>query len=225
MKQLPIDKALQILSKHSIPVAKCKLVKNADSAAKEAKAIKYPVVLKGISKDIIHKTDIGAVAIGINSEEELRKAYERIEKSIRKKTGKKQEAMLVQRQSAGKEVIIGMKRDPQFGPVVMFGLGGVFVEVLKDVSLRVVPLEKKDCIEMVREIKGFPILEGARGGKKANIDAIVKLLLSVSNLAEKNRQVIFHLQLGKSEGLGNSPRTPWIRHPEIFDIFFRLYGM
>ena len=187
---MPIDKTLNLLSKYRIPVAKCRIAKDADSAAKEAKAIGYPVVLKAFSSIVVHKTDAGGVVTGIKNEEELRKAYGSIEKNIRKKTKKKPEAMLVQEQVSGKEIIIGMKRDPQFGPVVMFGLGGIFVEVLKDVSFRIAPLTKEDCLGMIEEIKGYPVLEGARGRKKVNIEAIAKLLMSVSSLAEKNRQII-----------------------------------
>jgi acyl-CoA synthetase (NDP forming) len=164
-------------------------VKDADSAAKEAKRIGYPVVLKGLSKSIIHKTDIGAVETSIGNEEQLRKAFDRIAKNVKKKAKKSPESYLVQREASGTEIIIGMKRDPQFGPVVMFGLGGVFVEVLKDVSFRVAPLEEKDCLEMIDEIKGKPVLEGARGKKKANTKAIAKILMAVSSLAEKNRQI------------------------------------
>jgi acyl-CoA synthetase (NDP forming) len=190
MNQLPIDKTLNLLSKNNLPIAKCAAVKTIEAAAKEAGRIGYPVVLKGMSSEVIHKTDAGAIITGIKNELELAKAYSKIEKAVKKKSKKGIEFMLIQKEISGTEIIIGMKRDPQFGPVIMFGLGGVFVEVLKDVSFRIAPLEKDDCISMIKEIRGYAVLEGARGKKKANIEAIAKLLMSVSALAEKNKQII-----------------------------------
>lgn len=189
MKMLALEKTLGILSKYHVPAAKCKIAKDADSAAKEAKSIGYPVVLKGISSLLVHKTDAGAIALCIQDEEELRKACERIEKSVTRHTKKKPEGILVQKHTSGREIIIGMKRDPQFGPVIMFGLGGIFVETLKDVSFRIAPLEKEDCMSMMMETKGYALLEGARGEKKANLDAIAKIMLAVSAIAEKNKDI------------------------------------
>jgi len=187
-EMISMEKSLALLKKYSIPHASWKIAKSPESAAKAAKQLGFPVALKALSKKIVHKTDSGAVSLNLADEDEVKSAFDDIMKSM-KKLRIKPDGMLVQKMEAGTEVIIGLKRDPQFGPVVMFGLGGIFVEILKDVSLRIAPLTKDDCIGMIEEVKGYEILKGARGKKPVNTDALVKILMSVSKIGEKNKKI------------------------------------
>ena len=188
-KMLDVDKSFGILKKNSIPYTEWKTAKTAEQAAKAASKIGFPVAMKIISKKVVHKSDIGGVKINLTNEQEVVNAFEEITKSARAKAKTKPEAVLIQKMEFGTEVIIGLKRDPQFGPVVIFGLGGVFVEVLKDVSLRIAPLTKKDCAEMIEEIKGAPILKGVRGQKPVNINSLIKILMAVSDIGLKNKRI------------------------------------
>lgn len=173
----------KILSKYKIPFVKSFLAKNANEAIKNAEAIGYPVVLKVVSSDILHRTEIGAVLNDIRNEKELKSGFFKIEKSIKKNAPKaKIEGILVQEQKSGMQIIIGAKIDEVFGPVLMFGLGGIFVEALEDVSFRLAPVTQKDAKEMIKEIKGFKILTGFRGQKKANLRKIQEILLRTSLL-------------------------------------------
>lgn len=144
---------------------------------KELEKAVFPAVLKASSEKIVHKTEAGGVKVGIKNKEDLLKAYNELK---RLKCD-----VLIQEQKKGTEIIIGMKKDSQFGPVILFGLGGVFVEVMKDVSLRIAPVDKKMALEMIKETKGFRLLDGFRGGEKANIDAIADIIEKVSKLSLK----------------------------------------
>ncbi len=149
--------------------------------------IGFPVVLKITSPDITHKTDAGGVKVGLQSKAEVRQAYEEIMASVRsifpeaKLDGVSVQAMA----RPGTEVIIGMFKDSQFGPVIMFGLGGIFVEVLKDVSFRIIPILKRDAAEMMTEIKGYALLQGYRGHEPAHMPSLENMLLKVSALVDK----------------------------------------
>ena len=170
---LPMDKGFQMLEKYGIPVAKWAMAKTDTQAIAAAKKIGYPVAIKVDSPGILHKTDKGVVAANIKGEAELKKALKR----IRRKAGRaKVNGIIVQEHCGGKEIIIGGADDPQFGDVVLFGLGGVFVEVLKDVSVRVTPIVKRDAEAMVKEIRGYPILAGVRGEKPVKASGSVPSL-------------------------------------------------
>ncbi|HIH77358.1 MAG TPA: acetyl-CoA synthetase [Halobacteria archaeon] len=174
----------KILSAYGIPITKEKLAKDLDESIKFAKEIGYPVVLKIVSPEITHKTELGGVKINIKSQKELEEAYNDLMKIKDKVKNAKIHGVLVQEMvQKGNEVILGMTQDPQFGPVVMFGLGGVFVEVLKDVSFRIPPLTRRDAEEMIKEIKAYPILEGARGGVVSDINALIDCILKLSELS------------------------------------------
>jgi acyl-CoA synthetase (NDP forming) len=138
----------------------------------------FPVALKIISPDVIHKSDSGGVKLSISSVSEVKKAYEEILKKIKKQypTAVVHGISVQKMVRAGAEVIVGTSKDPQFGPVIMFGLGGIFVELLKDVSFRVIPVERRDVQEMIQEIKGYPLLQGYRGKEPANIAALVEII-------------------------------------------------
>ncbi len=188
-KLMELEKSLALLKKHAVPCADWKIAKNEKSAVSTAKKIGFPVVLKVSSKKIIHKSDVGGVKANLANEEEVANAFNEIIKNA-KKVNVKPEGILVQKMHSGTEVIVGMKRDPQFGPVVLFGLGGIFVEILNDVSMRIAPLAKNDCMEMIKELKGSKILFGARGEKPVNTDALVKILMAVSNIGMKNKKIM-----------------------------------
>lgn len=190
MKQFEFKKMVNLLEKHKIPFCKGKLVKRPGDAVKAAKVIGWPVVLKVISKDVVHKSDIGGVITGIMDEECVENGFEKIMRSVRRRMPKaKVEGILVQRQCDGEEVIVGMKRDMQFGPVIMFGLGGIFVEVLKDVVFRICPVDRKMAREMISEIKCFPILKGVRGKRSVNVDAIADVIAKVSKMVMDKREI------------------------------------
>ncbi len=174
-----------------VPVTPTRAASSAAEAAAIAGELGYPVVLKVISDTITHKSDIGGVELDLADAGAVAAAYARIEAAVAAAAGAEAFAgVSVQPMAApGTEVIMGMTQDPQFGPVLMFGLGGVLVEVLKDVAFRVVPLEPHDAAEMIREIQGFPVLEGYRGTPPADLPALESILLSLSDFAAAHPEV------------------------------------
>lgn len=183
--------AKQVLAEAGIPVVEARLATSADQSVAIAEELGYPVVLKVISPQITHKSDIGGVRLGLASPEAVRQAYQEITAAARRAApGATIEGVSVQRMAEpGIEVIVGMTTDPQFGPVLMFGLGGILVEVLKDVSFRVVPITRRDAERMVREIQGFPVLQGYRGREPADVAALEELLLRLSAFAETHPEI------------------------------------
>lgn len=181
----------QLVASAGFPVVETKLAKSKAETIEISKKLGFPVVLKIVSPDIIHKSDIGGVKLNLTSAAQVDKAYTEI-MAAAKKSNKKADIHGVSVQKMAKpgvEVIMGMTKDAQFGPVLMFGLGGVFVEVLKDVAFRIVPLARRDASQMVREIKGYPLLEGYRGQEPANISALEDLLLKLSDFVDKTPQI------------------------------------
>ena len=185
---------MNLLKKYRIPVVRHSLVKKEEQAVAYAKKIGYPVVLKLSSPDIIHKTDAKAVLVGIKDEKELRKGFQKL-LAIAKKKRAKVDGILVQDFAEGHEIIIGSSRDPQFGPTILFGLGGIFVEVLKDVTFRVIPIDRKDAKEMIKEIKGYKILAGVRGEKGIDFKALEDCLLKVSKMVWSEKKPIKELDI------------------------------
>jgi acetyl-CoA synthetase (ADP-forming) len=186
--QLDFEKTKKLLERYKLPLVKSVLVRKPGQLVKLSKKIGFPLVLKISSTEAIHKSDIGGVKTGIENEEELVKAYDDIIDNIKKKKIKI-EGALMQKMEHGKEIIVGMKRDPQFGATILFGLGGIFVEVLKDVSFRIAPVDKKEALDMIKEIKSYKVLEGARGEKGVNIDALVNVITKTSNMVLKNKKI------------------------------------
>ncbi len=176
--------AKSILREYDIPITDFRLASNPQEAAKYADQLGYPIVLKIVSPDIMHKSDVGGVIINLNNREEVLKAYERIFSNVRKSNVKaKLLGVLVQRMAPqSTEIIVGAIKDPQFGPAMMFGLGGIFVEVLKDVSFRIAPIDRDEAREMISEVKAYPLLKGYRSTPPADVDAIVDILLKTSKL-------------------------------------------
>ncbi|MSP39547.1 MAG: acetyl-CoA synthetase [Deltaproteobacteria bacterium] len=150
-----------------------------------AKTIRYPVVLKVESAEITHKTEAGAVRMNIQNESELRRCYGEILRNVQAHDASAViDGILVQEMVTGdREVIVGMTRDPQFGPVIVVGIGGIFVEVIKDIAMRIAPLTKSDALDMIGELKGYRMLKGVRGQAESDIDALAEILCRFSRLA------------------------------------------
>ena len=169
---------------YNIPVTTFKLAKNEEEAATFANQIGFPVVLKIVSPEIIHKSDAGGVRVNLKNATEVRSAYVRIVENAKKYNPEaKIIGVLVQEMAPqSTEVIVGAIKDPQFGQTLMFGLGGIFVELLKDVTFRIAPLTREDAHEMVTKVKAYPLLTGYRNTPPADLDAIIKVLLNTSKL-------------------------------------------
>jgi acyl-CoA synthetase (NDP forming) len=181
---VPEPEAIAILEAYGIPYPDHGVAHNPDEAVAIAERIGYPVVLKISSPDVLHKSDAGGVAVGLENAAAVRQAYDRIVQAVGvAHPGARTEDMLVCCQApAGLEVIAGAMRDAMFGPTLMFGLGGIFAEVLRDVTFRVLPIEAADAEEMVREVRGYPLLAGVRGQAAYDVGALVDLLVSLSRL-------------------------------------------
>jgi acetyltransferase len=187
----------RILGSYGIPVTREVLASSADEAVTLARQIGHPVALKVQSAQILHKTEADGIRLGLGSDDEVRAAYgELLANAQRFAPGAELQGILVQEMLGdGVEVIIGTTRDPVFGQVIMFGLGGIFVEALKDVSFRIAPLTRRDAREMIEEIRGHPVLQGIRGRAPADVEAIVDAILRVSQLVEDHRDEIEELDI------------------------------
>jgi acyl-CoA synthetase (NDP forming) len=181
----------EFLKQAGISVTDTKLATSKEEAMAISRQFGFPVALKIASPDIVHKTDAGGVRLGLRTAKQVGKAYEDILAAVSQKHPEARiHGVAVQKMARpGVEVIIGMSKDAQFGPVLMFGLGGILVEVLKDVSFRIVPLARRDAAEMLREIKGYPLLEGYRGQEAVDVSHLEDMLLKVSDFAEQNPEV------------------------------------
>jgi acetyl-CoA synthetase (ADP-forming) len=169
----------KVLEAYAIPVTKEYIAKSLDEAKKYAAEIGYPVVLKGHSSTLTHKTELNMIELNLKDENAVETAYKALEER-----GKGQlEGVLVQQMIKGeREFVAGLIRDPQFGPCVMFGLGGIFTEVLKDVTFRVAPLEKRDALEMMNEIKAKKLLDAFRGKPAVNRDILANALINLGRI-------------------------------------------
>lgn len=178
----------ELLRQAGINIIDTKLATSRPEAVSISKQLGFPVVLKIASPDIVHKSDAGGIRLGLETPEQVEKAYDEILTAISQKHPQARvQGVSVQRMAPpGIEVIIGMSRDAQFGPVLMFGLGGVWVEILEDTSLRIIPVTQKDAAEMIREIKGYQLLTGYRGQVPVDIPKLEDFLLAVSDFVEQN---------------------------------------
>ena len=176
----------KLLATYGIPVSREVLVLNRAALIPALKQIGYPMVLKGCSPQISHKTEQGVVRLDVRSEEEALIAYDEISSSI----GNNGAGVLVQEMVKGqRELMAGLTRDPQFGPCVMFGLGGIFTEILKDVSFRLAPLEEKDALDMMEEIKGHRILDAIRGMEQVNRRTVAGILIALGAVGVENERI------------------------------------
>ena len=183
-RALTENEGKQVLALYGIPVTKECTVSSAADAARSAQSIGFPVVMKIVSPQIMHKTEAGGVALNIQNESEAMAAFERIMANARafSATAELQGVSVQEMVKGGQEMILGMSRDPQFGPGIIVGLGGIFVEVLKDVALQVPPLDADRARAMIDSLKGKAILQGARGAKPADVNALADSLVKFSSL-------------------------------------------
>lgn len=184
LKMMDFPATLKLLARYGVKISGVLLRRKEQLDAALKKFKNRTLAMKIISKDIVHKTDVGGVRLNLKTAEEAVKAWDGIMKSAKKKMPRaKIQGMFIQPMAEGKEVIIGMKRDPIFGPVIVFGLGGIFVEALKDTSMHVAPVTPAEGRRMIEEIKGYKILRGLRGEKSVNINALARIIAAVSKLS------------------------------------------
>jgi len=196
-KSLSEHQSKALLDLYGIPVTREMVAASAHDAVRFAEEIGFPVVLKVDSPDILHKSEANAIRVGVGSKEEITQIYDELIDNARKyNSNARINGISVQEMiQGGSEVMIGMSQDPQFGPTIAFGLGGIFVEILKDISLRVAPLSTSDAEQMVKEIKGYQILQGVRGQKRSDIAGIVDVLMRISRLAHDWKDVISEIDI------------------------------
>ena len=191
-RQLPLHEAFDRIAGQGIPCTKFALANTKTDAVETAKAQGFPVALKISSPDILHKSDVGGVKLNLGSDEAVEKAYDELLTTVQKSSPQAQvDGVLVTRMApAGLEVIIGMNRDPQFGPVILFGLGGVMVEIFQDVSLRLLPLTRNEALDMIRQIKGYALISGYRGRPAVDEQALADCLTAVAQMAQTHPSVV-----------------------------------
>ncbi len=179
-----------LLQKNGIGLPKQSVADSAADAAARAKEIGFPVALKLIAADVVHKTESGAVVLGLKTAEEVQAEGQKL---LSKASGKAQ--LLVQEMVQGIEVLIGARTDPQYGPFLMVGLGGIFVEVLKDVAIRLLPVDEHEARAMLKELRGYKVLEGVRGQAPRDIDALVKAMIGLSEIFAAHRDHLSDMEI------------------------------
>lgn len=181
--------ALTFLEREGLPVLKAALANDADQAASVASALGFPVALKISSPDVIHKTEEEGVRVFLTREEEVREAFQDLVNGFRlRNPDKRLDGVMVQRMGKGLELIVGSIKDAQFGPALLFGLGGIFAEAMKDVSFRLIPIAPKDAREMIRDVRGFQVLAHPRG-ESIELAAVERFLLQVSRLIAEHEEI------------------------------------
>ncbi|HEX8693348.1 MAG TPA: acetate--CoA ligase family protein [Longimicrobium sp.] len=205
-EKLAEAEVMRVLEAYGIPVAPYRVARSLDEALQAADGVGWPVVLKVLSPRIVHKSDVGGVVVGVEDADELRRAWERVAVEAPRRAGigaEEVDGVLVQKMvGGGKETIIGMTGDPQFGPVLMFGLGGIYVEALGDVVFRVQPVTDVDAREMIGAIRGARLLKGVRGEPPVDLDALQEMVQRVSQL------------VGDHEAIRELDVNPWLAFPE-----------
>ena len=182
-KTLSEYESKDFLKSHGIPVTREILVHSREECMKAAHAIGYPLVLKGCSPSLTHKTEKGMVRMDVRSEQEAVLAFDELKSRM---VGNEKDILVQEMIRGTRELVAGMTRDPQFGPCVMFGLGGIFTEILKDIAFRVAPLEKRDALDMTQEIKAHKILGAVRGMPAADLDLLCDILVKVGEIGMEN---------------------------------------
>jgi len=180
------SEAAEVAKSYGIPVVEKIRVTSAEEAVKAANSVGYPVVLEVESPNILHKVDVGGIILNIKNQDEVRQAYEKIMKSVKEKAPNAEIRGIIVRKMApqGREIAVGMHRDPIFGPLIMFGSGGTLIELYKDVSFRVAPLTKEDAEEMINETKASKLIEGIRGEKPSDKEKVKEIIIRLAKLAE-----------------------------------------
>jgi acyl-CoA synthetase (NDP forming) len=188
-KSLSPADSIRFLEREGIRVVPSRPAETEDDAVAASGEIGYPVVLKMNSLDVTHKSDVGGVILNVKDETGVRKAFRDLA-GIVQRLGARQGGVLVSAMArSGHEIIVGVTRDLQFGHAVMFGMGGILVEVLRDVSFRIVPFSEKDAAEMIEETRGARLLQGVRGGRPADVAALRQLLVEISGLVARHREI------------------------------------
>jgi acyl-CoA synthetase (NDP forming) len=181
----------RMLLEAGINTTATELAKTKDEAVSISERLGYPVVLKIVSSDVAHKSDAGGVKLNLQTQGEVAEAYDAILQSVREKYPQASiQGVSVQKMARpGVEVVIGMYEDKQFGPVLMFGLGGVLIEIMKDISFKLTPMTRQDASDMIKEIKGYDLLKGFRGSEPVDTDYLEEMILKVAQLVEQNPQI------------------------------------
>jgi acetyltransferase len=189
---MAVDPLADLLAAYGIRVNRARVATNRGEAAALGKSLGYPVAMKLRSPEVLHKSDVGGVRLNVRSDEEAATAFDEMQQALRAANPKASfEGVSVERMvRGGVETIVGMTRDPGFGPLVLFGLGGTAVELLRDVQLRIAPITDRDAVEMVEGIRGYPLLTGYRGAPPANQASLLDLLHRVSLLATDHPEVL-----------------------------------
>jgi len=191
-RQLPLHQAFVRVAEQGLPCTNFALANSPDGAVKIAQDQGFPVALKISSPDILHKSDVGGVQLNLDSAEAVEKSYDGLLEAVQKNSpGAQVDGVLVSKMAPpGLEVIVGMNRDSQFGPIILFGLGGIMVEIFQDVSLRLLPFSRDDALDMIREIKGYRLISGYRGQPPVDEEALANCLLSVAQMAENHPKIV-----------------------------------
>ncbi|NIP42630.1 MAG: CoA-binding protein [candidate division Zixibacteria bacterium] len=178
------EQALDILEAYGFPIAPYLYAYSKEEAVKQARKLGFPVAMKINTPKILHKTDKGAVALDLRTPDEINKTFDSLKKKVaRDLKGKEKFSVVIQEMvSSGVETVIGMSTDPAFGPIIMFGLGGIYVEIMKDVAFKINPLSDLDAEEMIKSLKGYQILKGFRGSEPVNMDVLIDSILRISQL-------------------------------------------
>jgi len=184
--QLSEYESKQVLASYGLPVTAEKLAKTPEELIKATAKIAYPVVIKACSADIAHKTEKGLIRLDVRNDAEAQTAFEEIAGSM---DGAEKRVLVQQMIRGQRELVVGLTRDPQFGPCVMFGLGGIFTEILKDNAFRVAPLEKRDALDMMQEIKSHKILDAVRGLEAVDRELLANVLITVGQIGIENENI------------------------------------
>lgn len=189
-KVFTVQESKSLLNQEGFPVNPTGFGKNLEELLSEADRIGYPIVIKVSSEEIVHKSDVGGVITGIRNKTDLKEQFEIMQGNIKEKYLKvKIDGFIVEKMESGVELLIGSTQDPMFGPILAFGLGGIYVEVLKDVVFRLIPIEQEDAAEMISEIKAAKILDGIRGQPPVDKKALINLLMKTSQFIDRNPEI------------------------------------
>ncbi|MCP4576162.1 MAG: CoA-binding protein, partial [Deltaproteobacteria bacterium] len=200
-KTLSENDSKQLLSEYGIPVTREKVVATEEDAVAAAAEIGYPVVLKGSGEALAHKTELNLIALDLRDEKDVRAACNRI---LSTPGGNVEEVLVQQMVKGDREVVVGLTRDPQFGPCVMFGIGGIFTEIMEDVSFRVAPLSRSDAMDMMDQIRGSKILDGIRGKVPINREALADILVAVGEIGVKH-EIVSEIDINPLKFIDGTP--------------------
>ena len=204
------EAAKSILKKYKISVPGFSLATSANQAVKDAKRLGFPLVMKVVSPQILHKTDVGGVKVGVNDTADVKKTFDDMYGRLSKKKGVNVKGILLEKMvPKGVELIVGIQNDPQFGPVIMVGLGGVLTEIFKDVAFRMLPITTSDAKSMLNELKGSKILKGFRGSKPIDLNILAKALVQIGKIGVDNADYINSIDF-----------NPIVVYPKSYNVFF-----